>query len=102
MNLENDKASIFGNEVELHCTSAGHCCTFISSPEMLVGKTFQVLFTMEDKDKGEKGKVIKKFHRQFAHPTSNGLKLLLKVVSSRLISVSCQLISVGCQLQVAS
>ena len=58
LDLENNKASVLGNEVELYCTSAGHYCIPISSPEMQVGEIFQVLFTMQDKDKGEKEKVI--------------------------------------------
>ena len=33
LDLENDKASIFGNDVDLHCTSAGHYCIPINGPE---------------------------------------------------------------------
>ena len=78
LDLENDKASMFGNDVDLHCTSAGHYCIPINGPEIDGKETIQVLFSMEDKDRKEKEKVIRKLHQQFAHPTSQRLKLLLK------------------------
>ena len=34
LDLENDKASIFGNDVDLHCTSAGYYCIPINGPEI--------------------------------------------------------------------
>ena len=45
---------------------------------MVPKETIQVLFSMEDKDRKEKEKVIRKLHRQFSHLTSQRLKLLLK------------------------
>ena len=60
LDLENDKSSIFGNEVELYCKSTGQSCITISSPEMQVGETFQVLFTIKDKNKREEKNFKKK------------------------------------------
>ena len=62
LDLENDKASIFGNDVDLYCTSAGHYCIPINGPEIDGKETIQVLFSMVDKDRKEKEKVIRKLH----------------------------------------
>ena len=58
LDLENDSASIFGNEVQLQCTSSGHYCVPINQIKVNVEETASVLVsTSQSKDK-----VIEKLH----------------------------------------
>ncbi|XP_071118367.1 uncharacterized protein [Haliotis cracherodii] len=78
LDLENDRASIFGKEINLQCTSSGHYCIPILHSTMHVNQTFEVLYSQSMQSRQEKKKKILKLHRQFAHPSSRRLLMLLE------------------------
>ncbi|KAG1673036.1 DNA polymerase epsilon subunit 2 [Nymphon striatum] len=78
LDLENDSASIFGKHVDLQCTSSGHYCVSLEQPPTLVKDTACVLFSALQKGPVEKLSVVEKLHKQFAHPTGQRLKSLLR------------------------
>ncbi|ESO93006.1 hypothetical protein LOTGIDRAFT_162030 [Lottia gigantea] len=76
LELENDVAEIFGNAVNLQCTDAGHYCIELQQCDVPVKEIF-----INSEEKGNltsKYKIIEKLHKQFAHPSSDRLKSLLK------------------------
>ena len=78
LDLENDCATIFGKTVDLQCTSSGHYCIPIVETTMPVGDTVEALLSEDEKSAEENRKKIEKLHKQFAHPTAQKLKYLLK------------------------
>ena len=78
LDLEHDKASIFGQNIDLQCTSSGHYCVPLGDTSTPIEDTFSVLFNMDEKSVQDKQKIISKLHKQFAHPTGRRLRLLLK------------------------
>ena len=79
MDLEHDKATIFGKEVDLQCTSSGHYCLPLEDTEIDVpSDNISVLYAMDDKSPEQQRHIIIKLHKQFAHPTANRLIALLK------------------------
>ena len=78
LDLENDRASVFGREVNLHSTSSGHYCLSLEQPPISVVDTQDVLVSGIEKPNKEKKTVVEKLHKQFAHPTGRRLKALLK------------------------
>jgi transposase InsO family protein len=77
LDLENDSAEIFGRDVDLHCTSSGHYCVTLEQQDIPVAETFQSLVEPV-RDSAEKRKIVDKLHKQFAHPTEQRLKALIK------------------------
>ncbi len=77
LDLENDRANIFGQDVDLACTTSGHYCVPLLDKDPIISAP-EVFYSMEDKSEKEKEKVITKLHRQFGHPSSHRLKLLLR------------------------
>ena len=76
LDLENDSASIFGNEVQLQCTSSGHYFVPIDQVKVNVEETSSALIsTSQSKDKLS---IIEKLHTQFAHLSAKRLKSLLE------------------------
>ena len=77
MDLENDTATIMGQEVALNLTTSGHYCIPIDkSVEVLVEKVFAV--KLDNLNTQERYKTLLKLHRQFAHPPTKRLAALLK------------------------
>ena len=77
MDLQTDTAEIYGVKVMLNETLSGHYCIPIDRNEMTSVETVCAV-TMKNLDDKEKYKMILKLHRQFAHPTADKLKELLK------------------------
>ena len=76
----NDKAHMFGNEIELKYTSSGHYCIPINSGKDVAGNERSVLINMtdlQDKSWQEKERMATKLHKQFGHSRSVKLKELL-------------------------
>lgn len=78
LDLENDCATIFGETVELQCTSSGHYCVPIVETTMPIGDTVEALLSVDERSTEENRKRIEKLHKQFAHPTAQKLKYLLE------------------------
>ena len=77
LDLENDRASIFGKDVDLQCTTSGHYCVPLEDTD-IISVYMPILFNMLDKPIDEQRHVLIKLHKQFAHPTVRRLILLLK------------------------
>ena len=75
LNMTDDSLEVNGNKIELDTTSSGHY--YVSLKECEVGVE-NVHMMMEQKSHDEKEKMIKKLHRQFAHPTAQSLKAIMK------------------------
>ena len=76
LDLENDTAEVMGTSVSLNITSSGHYCLPLCKDEIPVESVCVVnLDAMDCKGKRE---VLSKLHRQFAHPTTDKLKALMK------------------------
>jgi hypothetical protein len=73
LDLENDTAEIFGNEVTLNCTSSGHYCVPMYREDIYVCAVN--LDTVDEKDRH---KTLVKLHIQFGHASSEKLVSLLK------------------------
>ena len=74
MDLEYDRAEIFGQDVALNLTSSGHNC--IPIDKIPVETVCSV--KLDDVDEAERHKILLKLHRQFAHPLKRRLMALLK------------------------
>jgi transposase InsO family protein len=75
LDLENDCASIFGNDVQLQSTSSGHYCVPINQINVSVEETKLALVASKETELSD---VIRKLHKQFAHPSAKRLKSLLQ------------------------
>ena len=76
LDLENDKANIFGKDVMLNLTNSGHYCIPISNVDVNIENVCSV--KLEEMDGKGKYDTLLKLHRQFAHPSMNKLISLLK------------------------
>ena len=76
LDLKNDKAVLFSNEVKLKQTSSGHYCVTRKSACSNHGAD-EVLITEEVQTNTEK-KIVEKLHKQFGHSNLEKLKSLLK------------------------
>lgn len=72
LDLENDKATIFGKSVELECTSSGHYALPIM-PEHLVFAT-----DFDQMTEAEQVRNLKKLHCQFGHACDDKLRKLME------------------------
>ena len=77
MDLEYDRAEIFGQDVALNLTSSRHYCIPIDTNEKIPVETVCSV-KLDDVDEAERHKILMKLHRQFAHPSKNRLMALLK------------------------
>lgn len=73
LNLETDEATIFGQTVNLGCTSSGHYFVPLADPAVEV-----VYFSLDGETDDKKTKIVTKLHRQLAHPSDKGLLKLLQ------------------------
>ncbi|ESO92681.1 hypothetical protein LOTGIDRAFT_175676 [Lottia gigantea] len=81
LDLENDMAVIFGEEVILNLTSSGHYCVPIDKCDKLnVESVFAI--RIDESDYKSQKEALLKLHRQFAHPPTNKLVALLKDAGS--------------------
>ena len=71
--LANDKAKIYGQVVDLQNRSAGHYCVPLKETSVQIKNCFTVVEADEDNVR-----VITKLHKQFAHPSANCQKGLLR------------------------
>ena len=71
--LANDKAKIYGQVVDLQNRSAGHYCVPLKETSVQIKNCFTVVEADEDNVR-----VITKLHKQFAHPSANRQKGLLR------------------------
>ena len=99
LDLENDRASIFGRQVDHQCTSSGHYCVLLQQPDVLIDESFSVLLCNDSEDSTFKQKQVEKLHKQFAHPTYDRLKAFMKDAGTKeskclelvdLVSENCQ------------
>ena len=77
MDLEHDRAEIFGQDVDLNITSFGHYCIRIDKTEKIPVETVCAV-NLDDIGENERYKILPKLHRQFAHPSKRKLVALLK------------------------
>ena len=77
MDLEYDRAELFGQDVALNLTSSGHYCIPIDKNEKISVETVCSV-KLDDVDKVERHKILLKLHRRFAHPSKRRLMALLK------------------------
>ena len=77
MDLEYDRAEIFGQDVALNLTSSGHYCIPTDKNEKIPVETVCSV-KPDDVDEVERHKILLKLHRQFAHPSKRRLMALLK------------------------
>ena len=79
LNLNDDKAILFGQNVKLEQTSSGHYCINLRSQYVnSQGADNTVLVALEELDSSSKLSAVKKLHRQFGHASEQKLKDLLK------------------------
>ena len=83
INFAEDKVTILGKTLNLHCTSSGHYSVPICKPKQVILQNkyqpeVSVMFTMVSKTTGEKRKAAIKLQKQFAHPRSDRLIKLIK------------------------
>ena len=83
LDLKNDKALKFGQEIQLQLTSSGHYCVDIKSAKDFERKPYllsshEVLMINDEMNPSEKKKKLVKLHKQFGHSSFERLKNLLK------------------------
>ena len=76
LDLENDKAEIWGNTIDLDCTSSGHYCVPLDKEIVRIDECFVTTKNVK-KTYAEKETILKKLHKQFAHPSQEKLKALM-------------------------
>ena len=74
LNMENDTLEVNGRSIELESTSSGHYYIPLKECEVKIEKVHMVI---EQKTKKEKEVMIRKLHRQFAHPSAKSLKAIM-------------------------
>ena len=72
MDLEHDRAEIFGQDVALNLASSGHYCIPIDKTEKIPVETVCAV-NLDDNGENERYKILLKLHRQFAHPSKRKL-----------------------------
>lgn len=70
LDLEQDTANIWGNEIALECTTSGHYCVPLNVKNETVNECYFASSL-------PKSKILEKVHKQFAHPSKTKLKALL-------------------------
>ena len=86
IDLDNDKVSMFGKQIDVQFTSSGHYCVNILDPKVQIPKEVDfeevLLLTNDTVSKKKKRDILWKLHLQFCHPSSNRLISLLKSTGS--------------------
>ena len=77
MDLEHDRAEIFGQDVILNLTSSGHYCIPIDKTEKIPVETACAV-NLDDIGEDERYRILLKLHRQLAHPSKKRLVAFLK------------------------
>ena len=75
LNMTDDVLEVNGNKMDLDTTSSGHYYIPLKDCEVKVEKVHMVI--QQETYEG-KQKMVKKLHRQFAHPTAKSLKAIMK------------------------
>ena len=81
LDLNSDKVSMFGEQIDVNFTSSGHYCVNISNSNghRQLGKDIeQVLLINSEMSKEEKRDILLKLHKQFGHKAPEKLISLLK------------------------
>ena len=80
LRLDEDKAEIFGNEINLDCTSSGHYALEIKDCKNEVEGSYdeEILVNELSDDYQSKVKQLVKLHKHFAHPVRATMNQLLK------------------------
>ena len=80
LRLDEDRAEIFGNTINLDCTSSGHYALEIEDckTEEVKISNEEVFVNELSKDYQSKVKQLVKIHKQFAHPIRSAMEQLLK------------------------
>ena len=81
LRLNEDKAEIFGNEINLDCTSSGHYALEVKdwkNEEVKGSEDEDILINELSQDYQSKAKQLVKIHKQFAHPIRAAMEQLLK------------------------
>ena len=73
LDLNSDKAEMFGSPVELQFTSTGHYCIDITNTSVL-----KVLIVNGNMNDSSKVKMLTKLHQQFGYASAEEPKQLLK------------------------
>ena len=86
LDINNDKVSMFGKQVDVQFTSSGHYCIDIvdNKDKSSIGVDFKevVLLTNSTTPKQKKRDILLKLHIQFGHSSANRLISLLKSTGS--------------------
>ena len=88
INLENDTAEIWGNNIVLDCTTSGHYCIPLNS-----NKLEECAFVKNESIKDE----LIKIHKQFSHPSKAELSPIIFVIFrefSRLLRLDSKILVV--------
>ena len=88
LDLENDQPEIFGEIINLDCTSSGHYCIPLCNTSILIK---ECVFSLDGKDRKEKEKLIIKVHKQFAHLTMK--KMWALMIDAGVWDNDCQMIT---------
>ena len=75
LNMTDDVFEVNGNKMDLDTTSSGHYYIPLKDCEVKVEKVHMVI--QQETYEG-KQKMVKKLHRQLAHPTAKSLKAIMK------------------------
>ena len=80
LRLDEDRAEIFGNTINLDCTSSGHYALEIEDckTEEVKISNEEVFVNELSKDYQSKVKQLVKIHKEFAHPIRSAMEQLLK------------------------
>ena len=77
LDLKNDKAVLFCNEIKLKQTSSGQYCVTLKNACSNHGAD-EVLIIEEAQTNTEKRKIAKKLHKQFGHSKSRQTEIFVK------------------------
>ena len=80
LDFEKDCAFILGESIPLSCSKSGHYYIPLARPSTRTQESL-VMFAAKDlygKTSNEKGKIAKKLHQQFSHPSSEKLLSLVR------------------------
>ena len=77
IDLDNDKATILGKDINLHQSTSGHYCIDIS-PSSSCSNIEEILYVEKDLSKEQCKAQVTKIHKQFAHATIENMNKLIK------------------------
>ena len=77
IDLNNDKATILGKDINLHQSTSGHYCIDIS-PSSSCSDIEEILYVEKDLSKEQCKAQVTKIHKQFGHATIENMNKLIK------------------------